>query len=69
MSTYEHDMAQWNFHADHDFNVPERPNRNDYDSHGYKKGTVTYKDGLILDNYLITTYGMEYAMREPLGKY
>lgn len=67
---YDRDLAKWKFDADNTFHGQETPcpNRDDYDSLGYKKGSVTREGNLILDNYLISVYGIEYAREHPLQK-
>lgn len=65
MTEYERDLEKWKNEPYPIISTP-RPNREDYDDNGYKKGTVTYEDGKILDNYLIQTYGIEYARQNPL---
>lgn len=65
MTDYEKDMEKW---KDEPYPIidTKMPNPNDYDEQGYRKGTVTYEDGKVLDNYLIQTYGIEYARQNPL---
>lgn len=67
---YYRDLAKWTFDADNNFYGQQTPspNRDDYDSFGYKKGSVTREGNLILDNYLISIYGIEYAREHPLQK-
>lgn len=62
--TYIDDYRNWSVSRDNS----EGPDRNDYDRYGYRKGTVTYDGNLILDNYLISTYGYEYAKQHPLKR-
>lgn len=65
MTDYDNDMLNYNVGVDRD-NEMDIPERNSYDEHGYKKGSVTYEDGKILDNYLVQMYGIEYARQNPL---
>jgi len=64
MTDYERDMMRWR-------NAPESadlngcnpmPDRNCYDEHGNKLGTMYTSDGRAIDPYLVATYGMEYAI-------
>lgn len=50
------------------YNELDEPRLSDYDENGYRNGSVTYEDNLILDNYLIQMYGIEYARKYPIGK-
>ncbi len=69
MTDYEHDLWAWkNDQSKYGDFTPE-PNRNNYDEHGYKKGSVVYENGLILDPYLIELYGKDYAINNALGTY
>lgn len=61
MTDYEKDLERWK-----DEPYPIAIDRNDYDELGYRKGTVTYEGNKVLDNYLIQTYGIEYAREKPL---
>ena len=63
MTDYEKDQEYWK-----DEPYPIVIDRKNYDEHGYRKGTVTYEDGKVLDNYLIQTYGIEYARQNPIRK-
>ena len=68
MTDYEKDYRHWyNDQSKYGDFTPE-PNRDDYDENGYKKGKVVYEDNLILDPYLIETYGIEYARKNPLER-
>lgn len=69
MTDYEHDLYMWRTDQSKYADFSSGPDRNDYDKYGYKKGSVVYEDGLILDKYLINTYGKDYAINNPLGKY
>lgn len=62
--TYTDDYRNWSVSRDNSAG----PDRNDYDRYDYRKGTVTYDGNLILDNYLISTYGHEYAKQHPLKR-
>ncbi len=62
--TYINDYSNWSVRNDNSAG----PDRNEYDRYGYRKGTVTYDGNLILDNYLIITYGYEYAKQHPLKR-
>lgn len=68
MSDYTSDVARWERDCEYTLDPGAPPDRNDYDEHGFKKGSVTYVGNLVLDNYLIRTYGLEYAMRSPLKR-
>ncbi len=65
LTEYEKDLERWECDSS---GTISKPNKKDYDEFGYKKGTVTYEDGKILDNYLIEIYGIEYARQNPLRK-
>lgn len=65
MTDYDNDMLNYNSGVNRQ-NEMDIPDRGNYDEHGYKKGTVTYEDGKVLDNYLIQIYGIEYARQNPL---
>ena len=65
MTDYDNDMSNYSVGVNRQ-NEMDIPNRNNYDDNGYRKGTVNYEDGKVLDNYLIQTYGIEYARQHPL---
>ena len=67
MTDYEKDLEKWKNEPYPIIDTP-KPNREDYDDLGYKKGTVTYEDDKVLDNYLIQMYGIEYARQNALRK-
>ena len=69
MTDYEHDLWVWKNDQSKYWDFIPEPNRNNYDEHGYKKGSVVYENGLILDTYLINLYGKEYAINNALGTY
>lgn len=69
MTDYERDLWRWKNDQSKQGDFDPEPDRNDYDEYGYKKGSVVYENGFILDPYLITLYGKEYALKYPLGKY
>ena len=69
MTDYERDLRRWKTDQSKQGDFVPEPDRNDYDAYGYKKGSVVYENGFILDPYLITLYGKEYALKYPLGKY
>lgn len=66
MTDYEKDLQNWE--ADSSYYPTDKPNRDAYDKYGYRKGTVTYEDGKVLDNYLIQNYGIEYARQHFLKR-
>ena len=66
MTDYERDYSDWKHNQSKMRDFEPTPNRNDYDEYGYKKGSVVYEGNLILDPYLINTYGIEYARQNPL---
>ena len=67
MNDYQKDILNYSVGVNHN-NEMDEPRLKDYDENGYKKGSVTYEDNLILDNYLIQIYGIEYARQHPLKK-
>lgn len=69
MTDYEHDLWLWKNDQSKYGDFSEAPNRNDYDELGYKKNSVVYEKGLILDPFLIKNYGKEYAINNKLGTY
>ena len=68
MTDYERDYARWQNDQSFSGRFEPEPRRSDYDRFGYKIGSVTYHKGLILDNYLIKIYGMDYAIKNPLQR-
>lgn len=63
MTDYERDMHHWrNLPESTDLNgCNPKPNRKDYDKRGNKIGTQYTSDGRVIDPYLVSVYGMEYA--------
>ena len=70
MTDYEKDMVNWRVaeNSGAPYGAEEMPVRENYDENGYRKGSVKYEDGLILDQYLIQMYGIEYAKKNPIGR-
>lgn len=70
MTDYEKDLKEYLSQSRESYlnGGVKAPDPNDYDENGYKKGSVTYEDGLVLDNYLVNLYGIEYARKNPLKK-
>lgn len=68
MTDYERDYQNWKVQHDYSYYTTKEPNLDDYDENGYRKGSVKYEDNLILDPYLISVYGIEYARQHPLKK-
>ena len=66
MTDYERDYSSWKYSQSKARDFEPAPNRNDYDEYGYRKGSVVKERNLILDPYLISTYGIEYARQNPL---
>ncbi len=65
MTDYEKDFNHWqNDHSTYSDFMPE-PKRSDYDENGYKPENVVYDGNLVLDKYLVNTYGIEYARKNP----
>ena len=65
MTDYEKDFNHWqNDQSVYSDFIPA-PKRSDYDEHGYKKDSVVYDGNLVLDKYLVNTYGIEYARKNP----
>lgn len=65
MTDYEKDFNHWqNDHSVYSDFTPE-PKRSDYDEYGYKPENVVYDGNLVLDKYLVNTYGIEYARKNP----
>jgi hypothetical protein len=68
MTDYDRDYYNWKHDQSKARDFEPGPDRNDYDENGYKKGSVVYEGDLILDPYLIETYGIEYARQNPLNR-
>lgn len=68
MTDYERACYEWEHNQSKANEMRPAPNRDDYDEHGYLKSNphVMYEDNKILDQYLIDTYGIEYAQQNPL---
>ena len=65
MTDYEKDFNHWqNDQSTYSDFIPE-PKHSDYDENGYKPGNVVYDGKLVLDKYLVETYGMDYARKNP----
>jgi len=65
MTDYEKDYNAWKNDQSVYSDFKPEPKRSDYDEHGYKKGSVIYDGKLVLDKYLVKTYGMDYARKNP----
>jgi hypothetical protein len=68
MTDYDRDYYNWKHDQSKARDFEPEPDRNDYDESRYKKGSVVYEGDLILDPYLIETYGIEYARQNPLNR-
>lgn len=68
MTDWERDYSSWRNDQSKARDFEPAPNREDYDELGYRKGSVLYEGDLVLDPYLIETYGIEYARQNPLRK-
>ena len=68
MTDYERDMYNWKHESyQQEMNSgAECPNRDDYDEHGYKEGSVIYEGNKVLDPYLVQVYGIDYARNNPI---
>ena len=55
MTDYEKDLINWEIkdRSGSPYGPDKMPVPEDYDEHGYRKGSVKYEDGLILDQYLV----------------
>jgi hypothetical protein len=70
MTDYERDLMNWEIkeRSGSPYGPDKMPVPEDYDENGYRKGSVKYEDGLVLDQYLVQMYGIEYAKKNPIGR-
>lgn len=68
MTDYERDYNRWKHDQSKARDFEPAPDPKDYDENGFKKGEVVYEGNLVLDSYLISTYGIEYARQNPLRR-
>ena len=68
MTDYEKDYNRWKNGQSFNGRCDPEPKRSDYDEYGFKANTVIYENNLILDKYLVNTYGIEYVRQNPIMK-
>ena len=70
MTDYERDYYDWYNDQSKAGDFRPEPNREDYDEFGYSKNhshSGVIEGNKVLDQYLIDTYGIEYARQNPLN--